>query len=107
MIELDGLAAFKFELIDKKFQMIDSVQMPLIIPGDDTCKALLHDLEHTESCGGIARKLQPYLIQIPYKAFTELTASGAIQPVAEPKYGTQFMQLIAMDLYSDRYGLPA
>jgi CRISPR-associated endonuclease/helicase Cas3 len=105
MIELDGLAAFKFELIDTKFQMIDSVQLPLIIPGDDTCKALLHDLEHAESCGGIARKLQPYLIQIPHQAYAKLAASGAIQPVALDRYGTQFMQLITMDLYSDRYGL--
>jgi CRISPR-associated endonuclease/helicase Cas3 len=105
MIEDDGLRGFQFELIDQKFQMIDSVQMPVIIPGDDECKALLRDLEHTKNCGGIARKLQPYLIQIPHKGYNELAASGAIQPVAEDKYGTQFMRLIAMDLYSDRYGL--
>ncbi|WP_375507604.1 CRISPR-associated endonuclease Cas3'' [uncultured Caballeronia sp.] len=104
-IEADGIAAFKFELVDQQFQMIESVQMPVIIPADGECKALLRDLEHTESCGGIARKLQPYLIQIPRNAHDALAASGAIQPVAPDKYGTQFMQLITMHLYNDRFGL--
>lgn len=105
MIKLDGLAAFKFDLVYKKFRMIDSIQMPLIIPGHDACQALLHDLEHTENCGGIARKLQPFLIQIPHKSYDALAASSVIQPAAEPKYGPQFIQLIAIYLYSDRYGL--
>jgi CRISPR-associated endonuclease/helicase Cas3 len=97
MIEDDGLRGFQFELIDQKFQMIDSVQMPVIIPGDDECKALLRDLEHTKNCGGIARMLQPYLIQIPHKGYNELAASGAIQPVAEDKYGTQLGGSMLLD----------
>jgi CRISPR-associated endonuclease/helicase Cas3 len=105
MIEADGIAGFKFDLIDQVFQMINSVQMPVIIPADAQCKALLRDLEHTDKCGGIARKLKPYLIQIPHKAYGALAASGAIQPVAGHKYDKQFMQLITMDLYSDRLGL--
>ena len=85
--------------------MIDSVQMPVIIAIDEEPKALLKDLDHAKSCGAIARKLQPYLIQIPRDAHRALVASGAIQPVAPEKYDTQFMQLVAKDLYSDRYGL--
>jgi CRISPR-associated endonuclease/helicase Cas3 len=85
--------------------MIDSVQMPVIIAIDEESKALLKDLECAESCGAIARKLQPYLIQIPRDAHGALAASGAIQPVAPEKYDTQFMHLVAKDLYSDRYGL--
>ena len=70
-----------------------------------TASHLLTDLEHAESCGGIARKLQPYLIQVPRKAYDALAARDAIQPVAKHKYDTQFMQLVAMDLYNDQYGL--
>jgi CRISPR-associated endonuclease/helicase Cas3 len=104
-IEGDGIAAFQFELIDQLFQMIESVQMPVIIPADAECNALLRSLERADRCGGIARKLQPYLIQIPHNAYSELARRGAIQPVLPDKYGTQFMQLIAMNLYSDRFGL--
>lgn len=104
-IEDDGLKGFKFELIDQQFQMIDSVQMPAIIPGDAECKALLEELKDTKNCGCIARKLQPYLIQIPHEVYNALAASRAIQPVAEHKYGTQFMQLIMMNLYTERFGL--
>jgi CRISPR-associated endonuclease/helicase Cas3 len=105
LLEDAGLKGFPFEVVDKKFQMIDSVQMPIIIPGDVDCKALLISLEHADSCGGIARKLQPYLIQVPRNAYDALAARDAIQPVAKHKYDTQFMQLIAMDLYNEQYGL--
>jgi len=105
MIEADGIEMFKFDLIGQLFQMINSVQMPVIIPADAQCKALLQDLEDTDKCSGIARKLQPYLIQIPHKAYNALADSGAIQPVAKHKYDNQFMQLIAMNLYSDHFGL--
>ena len=39
-IEDAGLKGFQFELSMNNFQMIDSVQMPVIIPGDADCKSL-------------------------------------------------------------------
>jgi CRISPR-associated endonuclease/helicase Cas3 len=105
LIENDTLKGFQFENIDQWFQMIDNVHMPVIIARDDEAKALVKDLEYANSCGAIARKLQPYLIQIPRNANLMLSASGAIQSIAPEKYGTQYMQLVALDLYSDRYGL--
>jgi CRISPR-associated endonuclease/helicase Cas3 len=105
MIEAEGVNGFPFELIDEKFQMIDNVQMPIIIPRDPACMDLLRDLEHVEKCGATARKLQPYLIQIPRNAYQKLFSSDAIQPVKEEKYDHQFMQLVALDLYHDQYGL--
>lgn len=91
--------------IDRLFQMIDSVQMPVIIAIDEESTVLLRDLEHAKTCGAIARKLQPYLIQIPREVHRALATNGAIQPVCPERYDTQFMQLVVKDLYSDRYGL--
>lgn len=104
-IENDGLEAIAFERIADEFQMIDSVQMPIIVADDDEGKAAVRSLERAERCGAIARELQPYLVQIPREAHARLAASGAIQPVAPERFGNQFMQLVALGLYDSNYGL--
>jgi len=101
----DGLEAIAFERIADEFQMIDSVQMPIIVADDDEGKAAVRSLERAERCGAIARELQPYLVQIPREAHARLAASGAIQPVAPERFGNQFMQLVALGLYDSNYGL--
>lgn len=104
-IEADGLRGFQFETIDRLFQMIDDVQLPVIIAIEEEPIELLRSLECASTCGAIARKLQPYLIQIPRDAHRELAACGAIQPVCPQRYDMQFMQLVATDLYNEHYGL--
>lgn len=94
-------------MLASKFRMIESVQMPVIIPlpGDDEVRSALHELEFAEGCAGIARRLQPYLVQVPRQVYAALQQAGAIEAVSEKRYGEQFMVLVNPDLYHPRFGL--
>ncbi|WP_026037865.1 CRISPR-associated helicase/endonuclease Cas3 [Halomonas sp. KM-1] len=99
---LDGLP---FETLEQKFRMIENNQRAVIIPFDGKARAALRDLEHVEGVGGIARKLQPYTVQVPRQGFAALERVGAISAVKSDKFGEQFMVLINEDLYDKRLGL--
>jgi CRISPR-associated endonuclease/helicase Cas3 len=105
LIEKGGLDGLPYETLANKFRMIDSAQLPVIIPFDEEAVAALRDLEFAESCAGIARSLQPYLVQLPRKGYDALLGGGAIQPVAGERYGEQFMTLVNPDLYHPSFGL--
>ncbi|MDA8453647.1 CRISPR-associated endonuclease Cas3'' [Acidovorax sp. GBBC 3334] len=93
------------ETLAAKFRMIDSVQMPVIVPYDGVARQALKDLEFAEGSLGLARKLQPYVVQLPRQGFDALYKAGAIQPVAPQKWGEQFMALVNLDIYNARCGL--
>lgn len=105
LVETGRLDGLPFETLATKFRMIDSVQLPVIIARDDEAQAALRDLEFADGCAGIARRLQPYLVQVPRKAYEALLQVDAIQPVMAERYGEQFMVLVNPDLYHDRFGL--
>jgi len=93
------------ETLATKFRMIDSVQMPVIVPYDDEAREALKALEFAEGSVGLARKLQPYLVQLPRQGFDALYKAGAVIPVAPKKWGDQFMELAHEGLYDHRFGL--
>lgn len=105
LIEKGRLDGLPFETLAREFRMIDSIQMPVIIARDDEAQAALDDLEFADGCAGIARRLQPYLVQVPRKAHDALLQVGAIQPAMAERYGEQFMVLVNPDLYHDQFGL--
>lgn len=94
-----------FETLAEKFRLIETRMQPVIVPWDDTAQDALRDLEFAKSCGAIARKLQPYIVQLPRVAYDALWSVHAVQPVAPDRYGEQFVQLINPRLYDDRFGL--
>ena len=93
------------ETLATKFRMIDSVQMTVIVPYDEGAREALRALEFAEGCGGIARKLQPYVVQVPRKGFDALYKAGAVIPVTPKKWGDQFMVLAHEGLYDKWFGL--
>ena len=97
--------SFPFEWIADKFRMIESTMIPIIIPYKQEAEEALRALEHAERVGSIAKKLQPFLVQIPEQAYKALKGAGAIQPVREKEFGEQFLKLINTDLYHPSYGL--
>jgi len=107
LLKESRLHSLPLETLAAKFRLIDSVQTPVIVPyGDDgTVDELLNELEFAEGCGGIARKLQPYLVQLPQRGFEALRKAGAVQPVAPKKWGEQFMKLVNPDIYDKNVGL--
>lgn len=100
--KLDGLP---FEMLASKFRMIDSVQMPVIVAFDEEAQSALRELAFAEGCASIARRLQPYLVQVPRQAYAALQQAGAIQAVNQQRFGEQFMALVNPDLYHLDFGL--
>jgi CRISPR-associated endonuclease/helicase Cas3 len=94
-----------FETLAEKFKIIETAMRPVIVPYDEDAQKALKDLEFVESCGGVARRLQSYLVQVPRSAYEALFESRAIQTVAQDRFGEQFMQLVNLDLYNERFGL--
>ncbi|HBN8252450.1 CRISPR-associated endonuclease Cas3'' [Pseudomonas aeruginosa] len=105
LIERGRLDGLPYETLASKFRMIDSLQLPVIIPFDDEARAALRELEFVDGCATIARRLQPYLVQMPRKGYQALQDAGAIQSVASERYGEQFMALVNPDLYHQQFGL--
>lgn len=105
LLQASGIDRLPMETLAAKFRMIDSVQMPVIVPYDDEAVGWIERLRHAEKSGGIARKLQPYLVQLPRQGYDALRNAGAIQPVAINKWGEQFMVLANTEIYSRRFGL--
>ncbi|EPH1943468.1 CRISPR-associated endonuclease Cas3'' [Pseudomonas aeruginosa] len=105
LIERGRLDGLPYETLATKFRMIDSLQLPVIVPFDDEARAALRELEFAEGCAAIARRLQPYLVQMPRKGYQALLDAGAIQAAAGARYGEQFMTLINPDLYHHQFGL--
>ncbi|WP_245872626.1 hypothetical protein [Avibacterium endocarditidis] len=96
---------FPFEAMAKKFQMIQSHLVPLIIPFNEEAEKLIDSLQNVEQIGGILRKLQPYTIQISEKILTALYQRGALDLINRERFGEQFYYLINRDLYSEHSGL--
>jgi CRISPR-associated endonuclease/helicase Cas3 len=102
--EEGGIDGVPFETVAARFRMIESAQCPVIIPFDDAAKDALRKLQF-EGVGGIARRLQPYVVQLPRFGYDALYKAGAIQPAAREKFGEQFMALVNESLYDIKFGL--
>ena len=102
---------FPFESVAREFRLIESPMVPVIVPYGTTetdrraVRALVRDLERVERPGGIARLLQPYVVQIPPHARQALLAAGAAVAVQEARFERQFVVLTNEDLYSVEVGL--
>ena len=104
LVQNSRIDSLPLETLAVKFRMIDSLQMPVIVPYDDEARDALRQLQHSENIGKIARTLQPYLVAVPCRMFEVLCSVGAVQPVAA-QWGEQFMWLVNPDLYREQDGL--
>jgi CRISPR-associated endonuclease/helicase Cas3 len=105
LLRSSGPDSLPFETVAAKFRLIETAMRPVIVPWDDIAKAALRELEFVDGCGAIARRLQPYIVQVPRSAYDALWKAHAIQPVAPSRYGEQFVQLVNPRLYDERFGL--
>ncbi|MCC4605535.1 CRISPR-associated endonuclease Cas3'' [Xanthomonas campestris] len=112
-----GIDSLPLDTLARKFKMIQTTMRPLIVPyapyaaGSDKevpeVADTLRQLEHAEQVGvaGAARRLQPWLVQVPEQAYKALWQAHAIAPVAPERYGEQFVRLVNPRLYDPRFGL--
>ena len=102
---------FPFETIAAEFRLIEDFQVPVVVPwrgesgDDDTAERLLHDLAYVRRPGPIARRLQPYVVQIPPYSRSALLTAGAVSVIREEEFGQQFVVLENLDLYRADIGL--
>jgi CRISPR-associated endonuclease/helicase Cas3 len=96
-----------FADIARDFRMIEQAMEPVIIPWDDNARCLIKELEAAERPSAIARKLQPYIVNVPRGPFAELQQVGRVVPVNKYRFEDQFMQLTEEarpELYKDDLG---
>lgn len=118
LLERCGPKNLPFETLAARFRMIENTQQPVIVPfevdGDgrvvrsSTADRALNDLlavDPAPRVGAIARRLQPYLVQLPAAGFAALRVLGAVQPVQPERYGEQFMRLMLPGHYDRRFGV--
>ena len=100
-----------FETIDRLFRLIETAMVPVIVtnpfggPQATDVSDLVKELEWVERPGRIARRLQPYTVQIPPHVRARLLAAGAARIVAEARFEQQFVVLTNTDLYAPEVGL--
>lgn len=100
-----GLDGLPFETVATKFRMIESTQCPVIIPFDESAREALNALSYADRVKSIARRLQPYVVQLPRRGYQALYRAGAVQPIAPEKFDEQFIALENESLYDERFGL--
>jgi CRISPR-associated endonuclease/helicase Cas3 len=93
------------ETLATKFRMIDSLQFPVIIDYDGISARALRDLQYAQGCAALARKLQPYTVQLPRAIFQTLKENCALLAIQSEKWGEQFMVLSSKKLYDPQHGI--
>ncbi len=102
---------FPFARIARDFRVIESALRPIIVPWagpderDSPVPSLVKALRRTDRPGVIARKLQPFLVQVGASIRNKLISAGAVEIINEESFGDQFAVLVNEDLYDARVGL--
>lgn len=89
-----------FEEAAKKFQVIEDITVPVIIPYNQEASKLIQELRVTPYPFSTLRKLQPYTVNIYQKELEALQTRGVIEAIADT-YST----LMDKDYYNSQTGL--
>lgn len=101
-----GHTDFPYRTTAERYRMIDSPMVPVIIGLDAEASAEINRLGIAEVPSGlIARRLQPYTVQIPARARDLLVRNGHVQFAASHLRGAQFCVLQNRALYHADSGL--
>jgi CRISPR-associated endonuclease/helicase Cas3 len=82
-----------FADVDHAFRMIETGMEPVIVPYDGEARKLIEELRDTDRVRDIARKLQPYTVNVPRGTFTVLRGLGRLQPINKYRFKDRFMAL--------------
>ncbi|MBI1254624.1 MAG: CRISPR-associated helicase Cas3' [Hyphomonas sp.] len=97
---------FAYRTAAEKFRMIEDGMASVIIPRDERSACAIQDLgKDWISSGGLARDLQPYIVQVPPRARARLIANGRASFGNPSLRGDQFCVLTDPDLYTPETGL--
>ena len=86
------------------FRFIPTRDVPIIVPYGNV-DAVLKELESAKFVGGISRKLQQFIVQVPPKARDKMVAEGKARVIRQEEFGDQFVVLTQADMYLEDAGL--
>jgi CRISPR-associated endonuclease/helicase Cas3 len=97
---------FSYRTAAEKFRMIESGMVPVIIDRDERSAEAIRRLGvEAVSSGGLARALQPYIVQVPPRARARLISNGRATFAYPAVRGDQFCVLTDPNLYTQETGL--
>ncbi len=97
---------FSYRTAAERFRMIECGLAPVIIPYDEKAETAISKLgAEALGSGGLARRLQRHVVQVPPKARARLIANGKAAFASPELRGDQFCVLQDKDLYKSDIGL--
>ena len=102
----EGRLEFPFASIARDFRLIEDYTVPLIIPhGAFGMTAEVAELlEYSPHAGALARKLQPFTVQVAPRVRAKLLSLGAAELVRPDDFADQFVVLNNERLYDEEAG---
>ncbi len=102
----NGVPHFDYRRVAENFLLIEDGLAPVIIPREVAAIDALARLNATDARpGGVARDLQPHVVQVPPKVRAQLLAVGHLRFEQPQRFGDQFAVLQAAKLYTNEIGL--
>lgn len=102
----DGTPHFNYRRVAEVFRLIEDGLAPVIIRRDQVAIDALDRLKAADARpGGVARDLQPHVVQVPPKVRAQLLAAGHVRFQQPDRFGDQFAVLQAPSLYRETIGL--
>ena len=97
--------SFYFREVGESFRLIQSELLPVLIAREEEAHKALRALAYAERPGGVARRLQPYIVQV-FPLFREqLVKNNHVYFEAQERFGDQFAVLRTKSLYREDVGL--
>lgn len=101
---------YPFADIGAGFRFIDSPMVPVIVTpkgAENVVGDLIGALRNhaVQRVGGLARKLQPYVVQVPHSALGALLKAKAAEVIRQEDFGDQFVLLTNCCIYFNDVGL--
>ncbi|MBR1217945.1 CRISPR-associated helicase Cas3' [Bradyrhizobium sp. U87765 SZCCT0131] len=98
-----GRSSFAYRRVGDGFRLIQNGMQPVIVPRDEDTERTLAALRNGLPPATAARRLQPYIVQVPPRDHARLIRNEQVQYVDD--LGDQFPVLTAMRLYTPEVGL--
>jgi len=97
--------SFSFREVGETFRLIRSGQEAVIIAREEKARQAVRELAYAERAGGIARRLQPYIVQVHPHFRTQLIKNNHVYVESQERFGDQFAVLFTKSLYQEDVGL--
>lgn len=97
--------SFSFQKVGETFRLIQSGLESVIVAREDEARKAVRDLAYAERLGDVARRLQPYIVQVHPRFRGQLVKNSHVYFVAQERFGEQFAVLHTQSLYQEDVGL--